>query len=455
MNYVISIDIGSTYTKGALFSWQEGDNSFRLESRAVHPTTVDYLPNGFNEVCSQLTSLGTTDLSGVPVYFSSSAKGGLGIAALGIVPALTLKAAKLTALSAGGRIDKVYAYKLTKRDVSSLEAAPPDIILLSGGTEGGNEAYVQHNSRILAKSEILSKRSVLIYAGNSVLADEVEELFSSRNFEVHLAENILPELDRTNTDQARDIIRDIFLRRIVKGRGLNTVVDKIGHDPNPTPFAVLSLVEAIHEVKPEFGEFMLLDMGGATTDVYSCSKAVKSLESVMFRGLPEPEVKRTVEGDLGMRVSALSTYKVAPYLQKIEGMAEFVDKVDKDTSYLGESKQEKAFDAALAGACVGEALRRHAGKLRRVFTAMGEAFVQEGKDLRQVSTIIGSGGYLSKIENFTIPDVLKRTDTPDSFLLVPEEFKYVRDKDYIFPLLGNLVKDYRLLAVNTALESLL
>lgn len=463
MPHVISIDIGSTYTKGAVFSWQEGDKAFKLAARAVVPTTVNYLPDGYRQVMASLEELcrrgegilGTEgSFADIPVYFSSSAKGGLNIAALGIVPALTLKAAKLTALSAGGRIDRVYAYKLTRRDVEALEANPPDIILLAGGTEGGNEVYVRHNGKLLSKSSVLAQRSVLVYAGNSVMAEEIEEMFADKGFEVHIADNIMPEVDRTDTVKAREIIRSIFLDRIVKGRGLDTVVKEIGHNPNPTPYAVLRLVEAIYLKRPEMGEFMLIDMGGATTDVYSCCQPVKSIENVMFRGLPEPEVKRTVEGDLGMRVSALSTFKAAPYLAEIPGMAEFVEKVDRDTSHIGVSETEKSYDLALAGACSGEALRRHAGKLRRVFTAVGEAFVQEGKDLREIRTVIGSGGFLSRLHNFQIPDILKRGNTADNFLLVPERFRYARDKDYIFPLLGNLADNYPLLAVQTALDGL-
>ena len=462
MPRVISIDIGSTYTKGAVFGWQEGDKAFKLLSRAVVPTTVDFLPDGYRRVTAALESScrekglleeGTL-FADIPVYFSSSAKGGLNIAALGIVPALTLKAAKLTALSAGGRIDRVYAYKLTKRDLEALEANPPDIILLAGGTEGGNEVYVRHNGRMLSKSAALAQKSVLVYAGNSVMAEEIEEMFAVNGFEVHIADNIMPEVDRTDTDKAREVIRSIFLNRIVKGRGLDTIVREIGHDPNPTPYAVLRLVEAVYLKRPELGEFMLIDMGGATTDVYSCCKPVKSIDNVMFRGLPEPEVKRTVEGDLGMRVSALSTFKAAPYLADIPGMAEFVNKVDKDTSYIGADETEKNYDLALAGACSGEALRRHAGRLRRVFTTVGEAFVQEGKDLREIRTVIGSGGFLSRLNDFQIPDILKRGNTADSFLLTPEQFRYARDKEYIFPLLGNLADSYPELAVQTALDGL-
>lgn len=455
---VISIDIGSTYTKGALFVYQDAEKlrQFRVVSQATTPTTVSHLPDGFHNVLGQL--LKHCDASDqLSIRFSSSAKGGLSIAALGIVPELTLKSAKLTALSAGGRVDNVLAYKITRHDLAALEQAPPDIILLAGGTDGGNEAYVMHNASLLAKSTILAQHSALVYAGNQVLAEDIEQMFTERGFDVRLSDNILPEIDKMAPDSARARIREVFLQRIIKGRGLDELVKEVGHQPNPTPYAVLSLVESIARRAPEFGDFLVVDLGGATTDVYSSCPDCGGAERVVYRGLREPAVKRTVEGDLGMRVSVKSAA-----LAMDEPMAaqpdfqDYVSRVYGQTSYIAQTSQEEAFDRALAASCVAAAVKRHAGTHRRVFTAMGEVFVQSGKDLRNVKRLIGSGGYLSRSADFCLSGQVFGAVDPNAEVLplVPTNANYCRDDRYLWPLLGNLAADFEELSVATAIGSL-
>ncbi|MCG3017530.1 glutamate mutase L, partial [Escherichia coli] len=84
-----------------------------------------------------------------------------------------------------------------------------------------------------------------------------------------IVDNVLPDLDHPNPLAARQAICDIFLKRIIKGKGLDVVVDKTGEEPMPTPWTVFELVKAISNVDHSWKEFMLIDMGGATTDVYS------------------------------------------------------------------------------------------------------------------------------------------------------------------------------------------
>ena len=137
-NRFICIDIGSTYTKGAIF--KEIDNRFEVESRAVSPTTVEHLPNGFYAVLSQLlpdceVKKLNAENSPCPVYFSSSAKGGLKVAVIGLVPEMSLNIGRLAAFSAGAKICASYPFQLKKRHIKLIEEQNPDILLLCGGTE--------------------------------------------------------------------------------------------------------------------------------------------------------------------------------------------------------------------------------------------------------------------------------------------------------------------------------
>ena len=140
---IVSVDIGSTWTKAALFT-REGD-ALTLVNHVLTPTTTHHLAKGFfsslDQVLNVDDALPLLNSGEVALKYSSSAKGGLAVAAMGLVPSITLETAKVTAHSAGAKIAQYYAYKLNRRDIQALEETQPDILLFTGGTDGGEESY--------------------------------------------------------------------------------------------------------------------------------------------------------------------------------------------------------------------------------------------------------------------------------------------------------------------------
>ncbi len=463
MKTIISIDIGSTWTKGGLFVLSP--SGLKLKSKYSTPTTQNNLIQGFNEVLKGLTG---QDINGAlaglndstEVFFSSSAKGGLKIAAIGLVPDLTLQLARLAAMSAGGKVVGSFAFTLTRQDVEALERLQPDIILFSGGTDGGNTRYVLDNARRLASSGFSCP---VVYAGNRAVADEVAEIL--KNKEVILTENLMPEVGQVNIEPAREKIREIFLKRIVQGRGLSELVEIFGTQPRPTPLAVFELIQAIPRFNPDWSDLAAIDIGGATTDFYSNTESYLETDSVILKGIREPRVKRTVEGDLGMRVSACSLLEAGkPYLEArlislglaLEAMERFVQKISVDNDYLPETEEEVWLDRILAETCVYYSALRHAGGWRETYTPQGKVYIQTGKDLRAVKAVVGSGGFLSaenSAEVLRLP-LERLAFYGDERKLLPEKPSFFRDKDYLFPLLGNLVEKYPQEAAILAVASL-
>jgi len=437
---VVSIDIGSTWTKGALLEPQEG----RLVPVKMDrtPTVTDDLNLGFSRVLNTLKSCAREKK--LPVLCSSSAHGGLNMAAIGVVPELTLKAARLAALSAGARLSSVFSYRLVKADLERLAASCPDIILLTGGTDGGNESYILHNARMLAESDLTA---AVLYAGNRDLQDDIRDIFREREF--FLAGNVLPDLNRPAPSDARGKIREIFLSRIIRGKGLQSVVDTAGSEPVPTPASVFEFLSGIESSSGFSGDFSLIDLGGATTDYYSCCRDLPD-QNVIVRGIPEPDVKRTVEGDLGMRVSALAALEaeegdIRQFLKGTGGswveLRDYAGRISQETGSLPRDTREEGYDRILAALCLRAATRRHAGVRREVYTPAGSTWVQNGKNLRGVRTVIGTGGYLAAagetlLRQFPVPPV-----TPEGEeILAPLDFRFVADRDYILPHLANAAR---------------
>ncbi|MBP7636077.1 glutamate mutase L [Candidatus Ozemobacteraceae bacterium] len=465
-NKVLTIDIGSTYTKGALI-----DLSGRsIVARASTPTTVDHLPRGVARVLHGLLpdriAAGLDDLDGasldLPAHLSCSAKGGLKVAAVGLVPELTLSVARQAVCSAGGKVSGAYAFELTPDDVERIRRDGPDIILLAGGTDGGNTAYALKNARRLAEAGL---ETTVLFAGNRSVAPELPAMFPEGRLIV--TENLMPEFGQLNIEPARMRIRDLFLHRLIEGKGLRRVIDAFGAEPKPTPRAVLELVERLASVSPDWADTLLIDMGGATTDVYTNSEPAAADGSVILRGLPEAAVKRTVEGDLGMRVSARSVLSSGgPVLETLRdeaglGASEletWVDDVSETPGRLPATSRQESLDRILAAVCVSLSIARHAGTVEESWTPGGKVFLQRGKDLRRIRTIIGSGGYLaSSVDETLYVDALAASSAPTAdgrMRLLPTAPRIMRDRGGLLPLLGNLASPYPELAATLADQSL-
>lgn len=437
MEELIAIDLGSTRTKGALFRSREG--KLQVMAREEGDTTTGDLQEGFFSV---LEALASRSLGKTGIAYSSSARGGLSICAVGIVPALTLKMARQTALSAGGKVTSHYAYKLTDEDIEAIEATDPDIILFTGGTDGGNEDYLLHNAAALAGC---AWEGPILYGGNRSLRSQIREIL--KNKELFVVENLLPEIDQPNPEPARREIRRIFLERLCEGKGLGEIIRRTGEKPVPTPSAIFDFISlpGFSALPPFRDGALLFDVGGATSDCYSVGLTSAGTDRIL-RGLPEPDPKRTVEGDLGLRISAPAAVACAReegLLQGSMGLDETALR-ELEAYALGVSRNPERpaaeEDRLLAEICLTLGLIRHAGRMRQSATTSGRVVLQEGKDLTPAEVLIATGGFLSRsssLPNLPAPPLLDRQGQE---LLIPRNPRLLQDRDYLWPLLANAAR---------------
>ena len=213
----------------------------------------------------------------------------------------------------------------------------------------------------------------------------------------------MPEFNVLNILPAQELIRRIFLERITKAKGLTRVQEMTGDILMPTPAAVLKAAVLLSKgTKSEkgFNDLLVVDVGGATTDVYSITDGSPQISAAILKGIPEPYEKRTVEGDLGVRHSAVSLAEAAGIDEiaarsciSSEEACRLIDMISKKPDLLAsDDKEIGRIDNALAPLAVKLAVERHAGRLSTAFTISGEVFIQTGKDLGSVETIIGTGG---------------------------------------------------------------
>jgi len=356
----VCADVGSTFTKVAAVDLETG----ALLGTAQRPTTVDTdVLHGLDAAIADLGVVAST------VDACSSAGGGLRLAVVGYEQLVTVQAGQRVALSAGARVVHATAGPLDRASVAALRADRPDVVLLVGGTDGGDEDVLRHNAAALSRGG----RIPVVVAGNAAVRAEALALLGERAVGT---DNVLPRIGELNPGPARAAIREVFLRHVIGGKRLSKGTRFAGLVRGATPDIVLAAVELLATVV--HGDVLVVDVGGATTDVYSVIEAGRSedVAGTDWHG-------RTVEGDLGVRSSAPGIVEAA-LRERLLSAAEAAELAPhararaEEPGLLPSAEDGARVDLRLAELAATVAVRRHA----------------RGRDLRRVRLVVGSGGVL-------------------------------------------------------------
>jgi uncharacterized protein (TIGR01319 family) len=472
---VVCVDFGSTFTKTSLVDLDTG----RIVAAAEHRTTIDTDVLDGYDACLAALSEQDPRAGAAEVLACSSAGGGLRIAVVGAEELVTAEAGRRVALSSGGKVVDVLAmaqiapqHRLTRfRDAlrhplassgvqhdssTSSPASRPsqaqaekrsDVVLLTGGTDGGNTEVI-----VAAAQELVANgwRGPVVVAGNVDARDDVARALAGVPFV--LADNVVPRIGVLAPGSARRAVREVFLSHVIGGKHLSARGDFTTMVRGATPDVVLTGVEllarGLDDARPGVGDVVVVDVGGATTDVHSVVEIDPEDGSVDAEGLAREvvagsPVTRTVEGDLGMRWSAASTAEAAG----LDDLAAPAQLRRDDPGFLPSTEAEQDQDEAIARAAVGLALRRHAGRSRVIVSPEGRVVERTGTDLRRVRLVVGSGGVLRHggpgvAERVLGPSVgPDREDVAEGWQL-PDRARLVVDHDYVLAAAGLLAAEH-------------
>jgi uncharacterized protein (TIGR01319 family) len=312
---ILATDCGSTTTKAILIEKRDGE--YRLIVRGEAPTTVEApfedVTNGVLNAVQEVEELSGRRLldendkiisprndnggkkNGTDIYIStSSAGGGLQMMVAGVVKSMTAESAERAALGAGSIVMDVLASndgRLPHEQIERIRHLRPDMILLSGGIDGGTITHVVELGQIIAAADPKPRLGIgyalpVIYAGNRDARGEVSKLLDEKTA-LYQVDNLRPVLERENLGPARDKIHDLFMEHVMaQAPGYNKLMGWTDSPIMPTPGAVGSIIETI--AKRQGIEVVGVDIGGATTDVFS-----------VF----QDTFNRTVSANLGMSYS--------------------------------------------------------------------------------------------------------------------------------------------------------
>ncbi len=439
---IVATDCGSTTTKAILIE-RNGDGDYRLVARGEAPTTVEKpfedvtigvlnsmaeleeiteetVPTGFQAGRRKLvdgdkvwrllkegarTGGHPSPLEGSDLYVStSSAGGGLQMMVAGVVKEMSAESAERAALGAGAILMDTLAVNDGRKDfqrVERLRQLRPDIILMSGGTDGGTKSHLVDMAEVIRRADPRPRfgdmKLPIIYAGNKEASHDVGEVLGE-SIELKVVDNIRPTMDSENLGPARDEIHELFLEHVMQqAPGYSKLLDWASEEVMATPNAVGKLMKSYAD--QEGINILGVDIGGATTDVFS-----------VFQGV----YNRTVSANLGMSYSICNVLKEAgteniarwlPFkMDPFEMRNRLRNKMIRPTT-IPQTYEDLLVEHAVSREALRLAFLHHKSLARALKGVqqqreMGEIFSQKGSGeslikMMDLNMVIGSGGVLS------------------------------------------------------------
>lgn len=479
---ILVTDCGSTSTKAILVERRNG--RFRLTARGEAPTTVEApwedVTRGVRNAIAEVAELSgrrlldpdtgallrpARDGQGVDLFLStSSAGGGLQMLVVGVVRNMTAESAERAALGAGAIVMDVIAFNDPRRpheQIERIRQLRPDMILLSGAVDGGSTSHVVKLAELVAAAEPRPRLGgagelPVVYAGNVDAREAVATAFGGA-VDLVMVDNLRPVLERENLLPAREKIHDVFLEHVMaRAPGYLALMAMCDHPIMPTPAAVGEMVQSI--AADGARDVLAVDIGGATTDVFS-----------VFAG----QFNRTVSANLGLSYSVANVLRCAGLDNVRRWVPIALEERDLRDRLLNKMIRPTTLPQLLSDLLVEQAAAREALRLafaqHRAFATrrlmgvhrrrtIGDAFRQDDADeslvdLLHLDLLIGSGGVLSHaprraqaalmLVDAFLPEGLTRLAVDSIFMLPqlgvlngirPDAAREVLESDCLVPL---------------------
>jgi uncharacterized protein (TIGR01319 family) len=438
-DYLIT-EIGSTTTVATAFKLYINRVEILAQGKSYTTALEGDVNIGLREAIKDLENNIGEEIVWDKMLSTSSAAGGLKITVHGLVEDMTVRAAKEAALGAGGNIKLVTAGRLRPSDLKKIKEVNPNLIMIAGGTDFGERDTALFNAELLS-NERLNKP--FIYCGNKANHEEIKELFQGQ--ELYIVDNVYPKIDELNVEPSRKVIQSAFENNIIKAPGMSKIKDLVNGTIMPTPGAVMESAKLLYEL---IGDILVIDVGGATTDIHSVTEGSKEIMDILVS--PEPTAKRTVEGDLGVFVNSRNIIEMLDS-RDLNGLTK--EFVASNIRAIPSSASEVQCSLILTKKALEIAISRHVGYLKRNYGASKQV-IAYGKDLSKIKYIVGTGGALTRLSggDKLLKDI--RYVKEDLTMLPRSSAEILLDKDYIMACAGVLSRENKEAATNLLKQSL-
>ncbi|HHS49924.1 MAG TPA: methylaspartate mutase [candidate division Zixibacteria bacterium] len=435
---ILATDCGSTTTKAILIMHQDGE--YRLVVRGEAPTTVEApfedVTMGVLNAVTEVSELAgrklvtddekilrpSTGNDGTDIFIStSSAGGGLQMMVAGVVRTMTAKSAENAALGAGAIVMDVIASndkRLPHEQIERIRQLRPDMILLSGGIDGGTVSHVVELGELIGAADPRPRLGIgyhlpVIYAGNIDARENVNDILGEK-VDLRIVDNIRPVLEEENLKPAREMIHNLFMEHVMaQAPGYKKLMSWADAPIMPTPGAVGLIMKRVAD--EEGIQVLGVDIGGATTDVFSVfnNPAYDIHKDENEIDNPKTIFNRTVSANLGMSYSISNVFKETgienvlrwiPFeMDEVELRNQVKNKMIRPTT-IPQALETLMFEQALAREALRLAFIQHQNfattlkgvqKQRTISETFEQSEAESLVNLLGLDILIGSGGVLS------------------------------------------------------------
>lgn len=431
-DYVIA-EIGSTTTLVTAVNIADEINIIAQGKSCTTVSSGDVtvgLKNAISDIESQIGE----SICWGKMLATSSAAGGLKITVHGLMEEMTVKAAREAALGAGGNIRMVTAGNIRNSDLKKIKEINPNLIIIAGGTDYGERDTSLYNAEKINAARL---GIPVVYCGNIENQQEIREIF--RNVELYIVDNVYPKIDELNVEPTRRAIQAAFEKNIIKAPGMNKIKKIVNGAIMPTPGAVMESAKLLYNI---LGDILVIDVGGATTDVHSVTDGSSRILEMLIS--PEPKAKRTVEGDLGVYVNSENIINQLDS-SELEGLTK--EEIRKSIKPIPIESYEIKSSLILTKKAVDVAVNRHVGYIKKLYGGE-KGFAAYGKDLSQVKSIVGTGGALTRLPHGELILENIKYLTEDLTMYPGKEASVFLDTMYIMACAGVLSRENKTSAEN-------
>ena len=242
---ILAIDVGAAMTRVALFDVVEGQYRFVASGQAPSTAEAPFMDVGIG-VRAAITNLqnitgsallgsqdnnliapAQPDGTGVDAVVATVSAGpAVKTVVVGLLSDVSLQSARRLAQTTYSRIVETLDlsdHRRPDQQMDSIVRARPDLVVLTGGTDGGASRSIQKMLEAVGLACYLmplEKRPLVLYAGNQQLAGDVKELLGGHAGKLQIAHNVRPSLEMEDLSPASHELASLVMKlreRQIKG----------------------------------------------------------------------------------------------------------------------------------------------------------------------------------------------------------------------------------------------
>jgi hypothetical protein len=231
---LLAVNVGASSTRAVLFDVVEGQYRFIASGQAPSTADAPYkdVSLGVQQAISNLQAItGKTlldqnnqlitplqgDGSGVDAFAATLSAGPtMRAVVVGLLSEVSMQSAKRLAETAYLQVIETFGLNDPRKPDEQIDAvlrARPDVIILTGGTDGGASRSVQKIIESIGLACYLmpeEKRPAILFAGNKSLADSIKGTLGKLTPSLHLSPNVRPSLDTEDLAPASRELAQVF-----------------------------------------------------------------------------------------------------------------------------------------------------------------------------------------------------------------------------------------------------